>query len=613
EILSYVRKSAARRSERSDLATLLAADDAQRAQADAARERLVADANTARYEEYQATMALDERTAARAETAGLVQTAAAADAAAQARSEDAERRCLDHARDARGAELAVEAARERIDTLVRELAASRERRDGALAAAERAAGTERASSREWESAYAALRAVEDRRAAAAADAAESDTASQAAAAQCERLVEHERRLAEESTATIALRDAARARVEELRRTGADLDKKIERLDTAASNAAAARSHRASTLEAERAALDAARARVVETNARLTAHNELDEAGAGVPAGVRAVAAAASSDLRGTVGVVSDLIEVDAKYATAIDVALGARAHDVVTRTSTDARTAIEFLKQRRAGRATFLPLDRARQRSLPLAPDASSAKGYVGKAVDLVRCANDARDAIEYLLGDVVIVGDLSAALALSSTAQTITVVTLAGEIVRGAAITGGSDAGDAGPIARRAQAAQLRTDLDTANADVEKAKARADAARVALEQASADIERATQERVDAELQRRDAIGSAAHVEDEVSAHETRAQSLAESIARAKTDLGNARADARRYEERAGAARAAAAKLVAERDAAASAADRLQAELSSLRDAHRTSAAEAAALVERVAQAGDDVEAARAH
>lgn len=613
EILSYVRKTSSRRLERAQLATVLADDEAQRAQADAARERLVADANAARYDDYQATMALDERTAARAETAGLVQTAASADAAAQARSEEAERRCLDHARDARGAELAVEAARERIDTLVRELAASRERRDGALAAAERAAGAERAGSRGWESAYASLRAVEDRRAAAAADAAESDTASQAAAVQCERLLEHERRLLDESTSTLAVRDAARTRADEQRRSCAGLDKTIERIEKAASNAAATRTSRAATLEAERASLDAARARVIETNARLAAHKELDDAGAGVPAGVRAVVAASSSDLRGTIGTVSDLIEVDAKYATAIDVALGARAHDVVTRTSADARAAIEFLKQRRAGRATFLPLDRVRQRSLPLAPDGSAAKGYLGKAKELVRCADDVRDAIDYLLGDVLIVHDLSAALALASTAPTITVVTLTGEIVRGAALTGGSDAGDAGPIARRAQAAQLRADLDNANADVEHAKTTADAARAALEQATAEVERVTQERVDAELQRRDASAAAAHADDEANAHDTRAQSLAESIAQAKTDLAKARADARRYEERAAVARAAATKLVAERDAAASAADRLQSELSVLRDTHRTSAAEAAALVERVAQAGDDVEAARAH
>jgi len=52
--------------------------------------------------------------------------------------------------------------------------------------------------------------------------------------------------------------------------------------------------------------------------------------------------------------------------------------------------------------------------------------------------------------------------------------------------------------------------------------------------------------------------------------------------------------------------------LEIERDDAARNADRLQAALSELRDRHRSAAAEAAALVERVAQAGDDVEAARA-
>lgn len=612
EILSYVRKTAARREERSALSGILADDDARQAADKAERERISIELNDARYEEYQATVALDERTAALSETASTVQTVATAHAAAQARAEDAERRCLDHARDVRGAELAVKAAAERIDTLVRELAASRERRDAALAHAEEAAGLEGAGSLAWEAAYSSLRAVEDRRAAAAADAAESDTASQGAAAHCERLVENVSQLDGEARAADALRDNVSARSVELRAQTEALARRIEELTKAANDSAAARDARGKAADKERADVEAARAKVVELNARLDAHKQFEEAGAGVPPGVRAVVSERESSLRGTIGTIADLIEVDAAYAAAIDVALGARAHDVLTKTSADARAAIDFLKRARAGRATFRPLDLARQRPLPLAPDASKADGFVGKAIDLVRCRADVRDAIEHVLGDVVVVKTLSDALSLAQATPDCAIVTLEGEIVRGPAIAGGTGEGESGPLARRVIADELRRDRDASVTAVEAAERRLEAARAAVAQAAADVESAAAARVETELRRRDARSALDRAVDELAEIDKRRQAFAAAIARANADLEAARVEARRYEERSRAARETAARLEADRAAAATDADRLQAALSELRDAHRTAAAEAAALVERVAQAGDDVESARA-
>jgi len=314
DILSYVRKTVARRDERAQLSAVLAADDERQVKAQAERERLAADLNAIRYEEYQATVALDERNAALSKTAAIVQDAATTHAAAQARAEDAERRCLDHARDARGAELAVGTARERIETLVRELAASRERRDAALAGAERAAGAERTGSRAWEAAYSELRAVEDRRAVAAADSAESDTAAQAAAAQCDRLVENDRRLAAETKAAAELRDAAVARSAELRGVADDLARRIDALAKAADDASAVRASCAAAVEAERASSEAARAKVVEIDARLAAHKEFDAAGADMPAGARAVVAERGGALSGAIGTIAGLIDVDRRRA-----------------------------------------------------------------------------------------------------------------------------------------------------------------------------------------------------------------------------------------------------------------------------------------------------------
>ena len=613
EILSYVRKSAARREERERLGGLLAADDAAGAAAQALRERLSNDLNAARYEEYQATIALDERTAARVQCATDVQSAATAHASAQTRWEEAERRCLDHARDVSGAELAIEEARSRIEMLMRELAASRERRDTALAAAEAAAVDESAGSRAWETAYATLREVEDRRARAAADAAESDTAAQAAAAQCDRLKQHRRVLEDEASSVAKRAETMAAKEAALERESAQFLDAIAKLDTDAHAALAARDDRSAELESSRSALDAARAASVAIRARLAAHEEFEEHGAGLPGGVRAVLAASkASELRGTVGVIADLIEVDPRYAVALDVALSARAHDVVTRTSADARAAIELLKRKRAGRATFLPLDRAQQRSLPLGADLSSIKGYVGRALDLVRSDADIRPALEHALRGVVVMQTLASALEAATIDGAATIVTLEGEVVNGAAISGGSADSEAGPLARRAQLADLRRQADAADAAVDDAQQHFARATTAMHDASALVDRLHAERSEAELRRRDAAATLEHVREELGSLARAGASVAQALTQSSADVERAEAEAERYRRRAETARETATRMDAERVRAAAQADGLQLELSGLRDRHRSAAAEAAALVERVAQAGDDVETARA-
>ena len=57
------------------------------------------------------------------------------------------------------------------------------------------------------------------------------------------------------------------------------------------------------------------------------------------------------------GVVADLIHVEKRYETAIETALGGAIQNIVTDTEQTAKHMIEYLKQGRFGRATFLPLD----------------------------------------------------------------------------------------------------------------------------------------------------------------------------------------------------------------------------------------------------------------
>ena len=60
--------------------------------------------------------------------------------------------------------------------------------------------------------------------------------------------------------------------------------------------------------------------------------------------------------KGIIGVVADIIQVEAKYETAIETALGGNIQNIVTDNEETAKHMIGFLKQNRLGRATFLPL-----------------------------------------------------------------------------------------------------------------------------------------------------------------------------------------------------------------------------------------------------------------
>jgi len=612
EIVSYVRKTAQRRDERAGLVGVLGVEEAERAAADAQTATLQADASKARYDEYQATIALDERNAARSSAAQAVQELATAQAGAQARSEENDRRCVAFATEVETATRDVADAETLVETLGGELSAAREQRDAALRAAEAAALAEAEGSGRWEAAYAALRAVEDRRAQAAAAAAESEAASVAARTDRERVAQTGAQVEADLRTASAKAETETSRARSLASAVADLDGAIERLTAEAAAASSAREEAEAVMERARAALEGARSKVIGINARLSALREIEEHGIGVPAGVKAVVAEhAAERLDGVVGIISDLIQVDGRFAAAIDIALGGRVHDVVTRTAADAQAAIAMLDTTKSGRATFLPLDLARQVALPLVRDVSAASGFVGRASELVSCADEVRGAVDHLLRDVVVVDALDTALKLAPSLLPATIVTLGGEVVRNASITGGKGDADTGPLARRAALTSLGRDAAAADADVQSAEAVFDAARVSVAAAATVVEESSKRRVDAQLQRRDDYAELERALDDATQFALRIDALTRELATAVADLHTAAGAADRHAALALESRDTASTLEHERATAASHADDLQRSLSSLRDAHRMAAADAAALVERVAQAGDDVEAAR--
>ena len=107
-----------------------------------------------------------------------------------------------------------------------------------------------------------------------------------------------------------------------------------------------------------------------------------------------------------------LIKTSDDHALAIETALGSGLQNIVVNNDQDAKAAIELLKQRNGGRATFLPISAIRGRRLNTRLD--SERGFIGIACDLVKADNQFREIIENALGRTVIVEDLDYAIAIA-------------------------------------------------------------------------------------------------------------------------------------------------------------------------------------------------------
>ena len=144
-----------------------------------------------------------------------------------------------------------------------------------------------------------------------------------------------------------------------------------------------------------------------------------------------------------VGILGDLIQVPREYETAIEIALGPAIHNIVTRTDNDAKDLIDYLKQKKHGRATFLPINTIRGRSLEDGSFkfAQSGNGFIGVASNLVTCDKSIQDIADNLLGRIVVVDTLTNALAIArSSGFSFRLVSLDGDVVNpGGSLTGGS------------------------------------------------------------------------------------------------------------------------------------------------------------------------------
>ncbi len=157
--------------------------------------------------------------------------------------------------------------------------------------------------------------------------------------------------------------------------------------------------------------------------------------------------------KGICSTVCNVIKVSEQYSMAIDVALGLASQNLITQTVNDAQNAINFLKVRKLGRATFLPLETVRGTRL----DCNKFKkfeGFVGIASQLCEFEEIYKNIIDYLLGKIIIVDKLHNALKLSHEFNNkFKIVTLDGQVINpGGALTGGSVSKKLGLLNRKSE-----------------------------------------------------------------------------------------------------------------------------------------------------------------
>ena len=216
--------------------------------------------------------------------------------------------------------------------------------------------------------------------------------------------------------------------------------------------------------------------------RIAMLEEMEKSFEGFSGAVRSVMREAERGaLKGIRGPAANLVRAERDCALAIETALGAAAQHIVVDTQDDGKNAIEFLKRRDAGRATFLPVDTIRGSVMRDAP--VNDPGFVGVAFDPVSFDEQYKGIFENLLGRTVVAETLSDAVRMAkASGNRLRIVTLDGQIINaGGSMTGGSSAKSSGILSRANELEALRRRRESA---AEKAKTSA----AELERARANL-----------------------------------------------------------------------------------------------------------------------------
>lgn len=167
--------------------------------------------------------------------------------------------------------------------------------------------------------------------------------------------------------------------------------------------------------------------------------------------------------QGIIGVVADIIQVQDRYITAVETALGGNIQNIVTEDEHVARHMIEYLKTNRFGRATFLPLTTVTpKKDNAFTEEMLDEDGVIGHVASKVERDKRFDNIVNYLLGRYLLVDTIEHAMKISKKYHhTLRIVTLEGELLNpGGSMSGGSFKNNSNLLGRRKELKQLEKEI---------------------------------------------------------------------------------------------------------------------------------------------------------
>jgi len=229
-------------------------------------------------------------------------------------------------------------------------------------------------------------------------------------------------------------------------------------------------------------------------------------------------------LKGVHGTVGELCKFPEEYATAIEASAGNRLNFIIVDNVDIAAKAIAYLKERKLGRCTFIPLDKKPFVFSQEARELSKKEGSNGFLLHHVEFNPMFSPAYEYVFGDTLLVDSISAAKSIG--VGKIRMVTLEGELFESSGIvTGGSFVKKAG-LKEKAEAERLRKEVDALKAEREEIMS-------SLESVREEMNRRRKERSELEVKLKSVEIELKHIsesEEKEKAMRTQAEKKAESI-----------------------------------------------------------------------------------
>lgn len=147
-------------------------------------------------------------------------------------------------------------------------------------------------------------------------------------------------------------------------------------------------------------------------------------------------------LTGICDAIGNIINTNEKYATALDVALGASSSFIITETEKDAENAIKFLKDNSLGRVTFFPLNIIEGKYIDnnTLNTLKNSKGFIDIMSNVVTYNDSYKNIVLNQLGNIILVDNMKNANELGKIINhRYRIVTLDGEILHiGGSLTGG-------------------------------------------------------------------------------------------------------------------------------------------------------------------------------